>query len=74
MARTRDEILKDIAHCRYLNKDLFVLMDGLIKDRTLWIVEGAYRNNPVEAKRLHRMIITTDEEIVKLSQELMECE
>ncbi len=74
MASTRDELLREIAHCRYLNKDLYVLMDGLIKDRTLWIVEGAYRSNPAEAKRLHGMILTTDEEILKLSRELMECE
>lgn len=70
MARTTEEIAKDIARFRRANKKLYERMGELIMDKTLATVMAAYQQNPEEARRIHREILTNDNWIAKFSEEL----
>ena len=72
MARTAKEIISAIESIRYANKRLYIDMEKIIHDRTLWVVQGAYASNRAEAQKLHKLIISNDKKITSLSEELCE--
>ncbi len=76
MARTDEEIIGAIATIRIKNRALYKSMEDLIgwRDQTLEVVALAYHVNPKKARHLHNMILENDEQIMKLSKELVGCE
>ena len=67
-----EQIIDNIAAARVSNRDLMGKMADLITDRTLWTVLGAYFFNPVEAAKLHKIIIHNDKINSRFSEELCE--
>ena len=72
MARPDAEIIELLDSVRFANRQLYIDMEKLIHDRTLWIVQGAYASNREEAKKLHRLILANDKKISALTEELCE--